>query len=321
MKLYEYHKSDIKTDNTLVCLAGATEGAFRFYDSLNILKQNFNVILFNNPGVDGNVDDIFFTTDDLAEKFQTALDELNIGSYYLLGHSMGGFIAQKMAIAAPKRVKKLVIFGSTLGSYRSMDNFEYLRYEKSLSKIEDFSFTQEFQQSNPRYIEQYLREKKELYKLPRKSVFANFLCGAQHSIVGHSNEIVSPTLVIQGTEDLLAPAKLVIEFAQTLPNAHLLLIEGAGHNPFNENPSIMNDVVAFLLDIKEVGKKLEQHTLSAEEIAKDNDFRANIASLHFLDRVKNYFNFDAIGPTLEEYSANYYNKPTDLPVYPRHMEV
>ena len=60
------------------------------------------------------------------------LDHLNVDSFYLLGHSMGGMIVQEMAVMKPERVEKLVCFGT--GSIGALPNrFETI--EESRNKI------------------------------------------------------------------------------------------------------------------------------------------------------------------------------------------
>lgn len=304
-RLYQYHESFNKTDETIVCLAGASEGCFRFYKSLPILRKYFNVILFNNPGVDGAPDEYFYSPEDLAEKFSSVLDHLGINEYYLLGHSMGSFVSQRMAINHPERIKKLVLIGSSLGSFKSIETFEHLRFKEKLSRIEDYTFPKKFQENNPDFIKNYLLEKKERYRLPKKTVFADFLCGAWHSTIGETIKISMPTLIIQGTADKLTPKEAAISLAKSLPHCRLMLMENMGHNPFDEDVSIMEDVADFIYDKAEVGVKFDMVEHPKEELERDKEFRNIRKSMDFLVRLKNYFAFDEIMPELEKFAKNH----------------
>ena len=77
---------------------------------LDILKEQFQVILLDNRGVGQTKDDgKAFLTDDMADDVIHLMGYLKIESAYIAGHSMGGAIAQRIAYIAPEKVKKLFL--------------------------------------------------------------------------------------------------------------------------------------------------------------------------------------------------------------------
>lgn len=317
---FEYHKSKKPTSKVLVCVAGVSEGAFRWYESLPILTTEFNVVLFNNPSVGGEPSAITFTVDELAEKYQHILDLLEIDSYYLLGHSMGGFISQRMYLNNPTKINKLVLIGTSFGSIQfdidikklmdtkntfksSIKNF---KDDRRIIRMEDFTFTKDFQAKNPELIKRYLQEKMVTYKLAKKDLVSHFVCGGGFSSLGETHKIIAPTLVIHGTEDRMVDVSGGKLLAKTIPNARFLEKIGSGHTPFIEDVSMMNDVVEFLINDKQVGKILEKdYIITPEILERDKYFREHSKSIGYKNFLKELFMLEELGDKLEEYMISF----------------
>lgn len=320
-KIYEYHKAFKPTAKTLVCLAGVTEGCFRFYDSLPIFREHFNVVLFNNPGIDGAPEKHLFTVDILAEQFQHILNLLEIETYYLLGHSMGGFIAQRMAINSPTKVNKLVLFGTSFGSFQSEEDVKKIMdtkntVQKSVSRShnkervlrqEEYVFTPEFIEENPEIVERYLKQKEKY--MPHKSVIAShFLCGGRFSSVNEGHNIIMPTLIVHGQEDRMVNVKGGINLAKTIPDSQILLIPGAGHTPFTEDVNIMHKVVAFLLTGEQIGDILpKDFVFTPKQLEKDKHFREHSISTAYGNFFKELFMVDKLEENINKYKQWFAN--------------
>lgn len=315
--VYEYHKAQKSTRKTLVCVAGVSEGAFRWYQSLPILTQHFNVVLFNNPAIDGAKDKLTFTVEEQGEEYQHILNLLNIESYYLMGHSMGGFISQRMAINNPHKINKLVLIGTSFGSIQSeldiksiMDTkntikkgVKSIKNQEKLVKMQDYSFTEEFQNNHPEIIEQYLYEKVEKYKLPKRALISHFVCGGRFSSVGETHLITAPTLIIHGEKDRMVSVEGGKKLAKIIPDAQFLQVDGAGHTPFIENVNIMNDITEFLVNDKKIGEFLEKDfTFTQEDLFKDKVFRQHSRSITYANFIKELFMVDEFEEKFNQYA-------------------
>ncbi len=98
---------------TLVLVHGYLGGSAQWDAEIEHLQNRFDVIAPDLPGfADASA---MQGTDQIAD-FATAvlsfLDDLNIGSFFLLGHSMGCMIAQEMAVIAPTRIERLILYGT-----------------------------------------------------------------------------------------------------------------------------------------------------------------------------------------------------------------
>tara|TARA_Y100001960_G_C14778517_1_gene884918 strand:+ start:2823 stop:3839 length:1017 start_codon:yes stop_codon:yes gene_type:complete len=314
--VYEYHKAKNPTNRVLVCIAGVSEGAFRWYESLPILTQHFNVVLFNNPAVDNAPDKITFTVEDQAEEYQHILNLLNVDSYYLMGHSMGGFISQRMALNNPHKINKLVLIGTSFGSFQSeidvkniMDTkntikkgVENLKNQQKVMRMQDFTFPEAFQQKHPEVIEKYLDDKLNKHKLKKRALVSHFVAGGRHSSVGETHLITAPALIIHGTEDRMVNISGGVNLAKTMPNSQFWQIDGSGHTPFVENVNIMNDISEFFLKDKQLGDILEKDFIITEDVLlKDKLFRQHSRTITYANFIKELFMVDEFEEKFEEY--------------------
>jgi pimeloyl-ACP methyl ester carboxylesterase len=82
---------------------------------------------------------------------------------------------------------------------------------------------------------------------PEAVIFAGRHLLNDWTVMDRLGEIVAPTLVIAGRDDFLFPPEHQVELAAGIPNAHLRIIERAGHNPHVERPDeVMAAVRGFL---------------------------------------------------------------------------
>jgi pimeloyl-ACP methyl ester carboxylesterase len=128
---------------------------------LNDLAQNRTVIVFNNRGV-GNttLGEKNYSIEQLAEDTAGLLDVLGIKSVNVLGWSMGGMIAQEMALNHPDKVNRLILYGSTCGGNEYvLPEQEVLNAfaDKSgtaaerMARIMPFLFPEEWREADPNY--------------------------------------------------------------------------------------------------------------------------------------------------------------------------
>lgn len=80
---------------------------------IEVLRQHYRVIAFDNRGAGQSTQiDEPITTTDLAHDTLGLMDHLQIDAAHVVGRSMGGAVAQQMALLAPQRVKSLVLCAS-----------------------------------------------------------------------------------------------------------------------------------------------------------------------------------------------------------------
>jgi pimeloyl-ACP methyl ester carboxylesterase len=195
----------------------------------------------------------------MANDVAALLDRLAIDKVHLVGHSMGGQIAQELVLAHPEKVQSLMLLSSLAkgdGLFNSIietwgelcANVDLKLYEKV---VLPWIFTDSFY-AIPGTIEGLI-EFAIRYPFPP----------ATHSLYHHSQAMLDfdttdclqkihcPTLVLVGKQDILTPLKFSQQLAQGIPNAELVVLEGGGHGFLIESPNtVISAMLNFLRKLK-----------------------------------------------------------------------
>ena len=200
--------------------------------------------------------DVAYTLDDMAEDAANLLDALGIASAHVVGGSLGGMIAEMLAIHHPSKVRTLTILSSTA-------------YDARVSPMQPKALFQlkRSPQDRTGYIEHAVIVRKALrgkgFPLDEEVVKqqAASRYDRDHETSGTSRQlaailtsirrfrkalptITAPTLVIHGSDDPLLPVKHGIKTAQAIPKAKLNIIEGLGHElPPGVWPEVVEAIV------------------------------------------------------------------------------
>ena len=101
------------TTPTLVFVHGYLGGSLQWHAQVAAFSEHFNVITPDLPGYGLNNTRVSpQTIGGYAEYVLDELDKQGVDRFYLLGHSMGGMIVQEMTARAPKRISKLILYGT-----------------------------------------------------------------------------------------------------------------------------------------------------------------------------------------------------------------
>lgn len=230
----------------LLLLPGLGDDHHLFDLHREALGRHHRLILVDNR--DAGASDEAGTPYGTAEMAQDALaivDRSGVGRFHVLGVSMGGAIAQQVALHAPDRVASLVLvstWGRTDAFLRAV--FEGWRLMISRLTPEEFLAAQAPWIVSPRFVaaptpelvafEAGMRER----GWPR-SVAAferQVLACIAHDALAVLAILQTPTLVLTGEEDILTPPRYGRALAAMLGRAELSLLTGVGHTCLLESP-------------------------------------------------------------------------------------
>ena len=196
-----------------------------------------------------------YTLEDLADDGMRLLDHLGIERAHLVGASMGGMIAQVMAVRHADRVLSLTSIMSTTGSRRSgqpalsvypiflgrprRDRDGYVeRVEKTFALIGSPGFERD--QDQLREIAALSYDRDPTTSGTARQLAAIMAAGDRTREVA---KIRAPTLVVHGSEDKLITPSGGVASARAIPGARLMLIDGMGHDlPRGAWPRIIDAV-------------------------------------------------------------------------------
>jgi pimeloyl-ACP methyl ester carboxylesterase len=245
----------------LVLIMGLRRNAEWWYRQIPELSKHFTIIAFDNRGA-GRSDkpemeySIRLFADDTAE----LMNFLGIPKAHILGISMGGYIAQELAINHPDKVNGLILGCTSCGGRRAvhmseerMEKFaanKGLTPEQILRKDMDLYFSNRFIRDHPEQIEEFVNISL-LYYQPADAFFRQLNACLNHDTVDRVSQISSPTLITTGDDDYLVPSENSLILKELMPGADLELLPGCRHCFFMEESEKFNrSVVRFLRSIR-----------------------------------------------------------------------
>ncbi len=160
------------------------------------------------------------------------LDALGLDRAVVVGHSMGGAIAQAVALAHPDRLAGLVLVGTgaRLRVLPAILDGVLNAFGQTAQIVTDYSFAPDADASLKRKSEEQFR------LCPPQITHGDFSACNAFDILPRVGDIRVPTLIICGRQDQMTPPKYSEFLAAKIPNARLVLVEGAGHYVMIEQP-------------------------------------------------------------------------------------
>jgi pimeloyl-ACP methyl ester carboxylesterase len=198
-----------------------------------------------------------YTIADLAEDVACFLQTLNQPPAHIVGLSLGGMIAQELAIRHPERVQSLFLTGTLVHAdewfIAMLNAFSLIRHQVADSRaffvaVLPWLVSQRFFEI-PERVE-WLRGLLQQNPYPQQldGFCRQFEAIRQHQTLTRLSAIQCPVLVATGEDDLIAPPRYARQLVEKLPQARLELLPGVGHAPPIEAPRLFNQVLrTFLL--------------------------------------------------------------------------
>jgi pimeloyl-ACP methyl ester carboxylesterase len=213
----------------ILLLHGYTDSSGSWSLVLPLLPPNLRVVALDQRG-HGFSDrpEGAYTVDDFAADALEAMDALGIASATVVGHSMGSFVARRVAERAPDRVSHLVLLGSAPTANNVVAG-ELLQAVNGLSDPVDPSFVRDFQMST------VARPVPSDFMAARivnsQAMPAHVWKSALASLIAYrpAGTIRCPTLVIGGEADAVFSKTEQAQLARDIPGAELDLEPGVGH--------------------------------------------------------------------------------------------
>jgi 3-oxoadipate enol-lactonase len=210
------------------------------------LRESFDVIAFDNRGIGLSAPiDAPFTIVEMAEDAAGMLDALGVESAHVVGISMGGMIAQDLALAHPDRLRSLTLGCTYCGGPGSQlmpqANVEILAAgmmsgdrEKAIRASYEVNLSSAFRADESRYAAFHematsVPAAKKTIELQAQAIFG-------HDTSARLGEISTPTLIVHGTEDGVLPYPNGELIAALMPAARIETLEEVGHMFWWEQP-------------------------------------------------------------------------------------
>jgi pimeloyl-ACP methyl ester carboxylesterase len=240
-----------KTGGVPIVLNVHYRGTMDHWDPLitDGLAKEREVILFDNAGIGASSGKVQLSVPDMATDAIAFIRALGISNADILGYSIGGKVAQEIAVQAPDLVRKLVLVGTGPRGADTAASKSGEIFAATYNPPEHLWIAAHFlpnaagRAAGLKYLERKFRRK------DRSPEVTDEAAAVQHAAINKSNEktdgvwnylaqIRQPVLVVDGSNDLIIPTINGFTLQQHLPNAQLIVYPDSSHAPFYQYPEL-----------------------------------------------------------------------------------
>lgn len=224
----------------LLLLHGYTGSALDWVDVIGPLAAARRVIAYDHRGHGGSGHaaggEAAYTFDALLGDLESVVDTLGLARFHLLGHSMGGVIAMRYALAHRDRLASLVLMDTAASSQGGMP-IEAIEGLAVVGRADGMTAVADVVQGMlPAATEQAGRRGRATLGAMDVDAFVGFARELDRypSMLEALGSLRVPTTIVCGTDDPLIVA--CEQLAATIPSAVLERVEAAGHSPQQDQP-------------------------------------------------------------------------------------
>ncbi len=225
------------------------------------LAKTREVVIFNNAGVSSSSGETPSNFQEMGANAIAFIKALGLAQVDVLGFSIGGLVAQEIAFQGQGLVRKLILVGTgprgvDMSTSQSGEIFgaTYEPAEHLWLKVH-FSPSQASQAAGLAFLERKLRRQDRDPLVREQTVTAQLEAigkyvahGEQDSYLDYLKSIRQPTLVVQGSNDVIIPTYNSYVLQQNLPDAQLILFPDANHGSFYQYPELFVAYATTFLD-------------------------------------------------------------------------
>jgi len=236
-------------------VTGLDHQAWKFHQ-VREFSRDHKVIVFDYRGTGKSSKTVQkYTIEMFTGDAAAILDHVGAEQAIVCGHSMGGVVAQLLALDYPRKVKKLILASSgsshpgakgiPLAMCRDMVRMGFEGYIRQHT-IET-GWTKEFVAAHPDLIETFLQVRMSGIA-PLENYLHFVLARQEHDHTDRLNEIRVPTLVLVGDDEKHGATDkthwhAAHELARAIPDANLVVLPGEGHHYLATNPEVAHKAI------------------------------------------------------------------------------
>jgi 3-oxoadipate enol-lactonase len=232
---------------------GLSGGAW--WRTVDALSPSLRVVTFDHRGI-GQSESMMpsFTTEAMADDAVSVLDALGLDAVHIYGFSLGGMVAQQLALRHPRRVRSLVLGATQAGGRRAVpaeaEVFAFFRRRPGMRREEaawesvQFNYGPRCRAEHPDRIAEDI-EWRLGQPFSAHAYRAQIFAAALHNCYGRLDRIRVPTLVVHGAHDRVIPVANAHLMAERLTDSRLTVLEASGHLYATEEPEVDHAIGAF----------------------------------------------------------------------------
>ncbi len=252
----ELHWEEAGRGDPVLLVMGLGMTATGWWRTVPVLAESFRVIAFDNRGVGRSARppgpcSVAAMADDAA----AVLDAAQVVRASVYGISLGGMVAQEVALRHPDRVGSLVLGATTPGGDGAVaadeSTLEFFRRRAEMPAEEavwasvPYNYAARTRQEHPERIGEDVVQRLR-YPIERAPYEAQLEAALSHDALARLEAIEAPTLVVHGAEDRMVPPENAHILVRAIPGARLELWDDAAHLYFTDEPEADRSVARFL---------------------------------------------------------------------------
>jgi pimeloyl-ACP methyl ester carboxylesterase len=221
------------------------------------------VILFNNAGISSSSGEVPTSIEEMAQHAERLIDALGVKKLDALGFSMGGLIAQQFTIDRPELVRKLILVGTGPWSGEGMASLTPEAQQIFGAKYDPpdelwlrvfFTPSVRSQAAGRKYLQRQRARKENRDPLSNEKVAPAQLAALQKwgapakDPYAYLKRIAQPTLVVNGSNDVIIYTVNSYILQQNLPDAQLILYPDSNHGSQYQYPELFVEHVTQFLE-------------------------------------------------------------------------
>lgn len=227
-----------------------------WWRTVPVLAERFRVLSFDNRGVGRSARPPGpYTVAQLADDALAVLDAAGERSAHVYGISLGGMIAQEIALRHPERVRRLVLAATTPGGPRArrpdpatLAFFErrgQMPAEEAVWASVPYNYAARTRSGAAQRIAEDIAQRLR-FPIEPGPYMAQLAAAIGHDTHERLGAIGAPTLVVHGAEDRMVHPDNARLLAEAIPRAELRVWPRTGHLLFTDEPAVDRDVLRFL---------------------------------------------------------------------------
>jgi len=248
---YVENQPSFKDSDAIIFLHGYTDSWRSFECNLPLLSNKFRILAIDQRGHGNSArSSCCYTQTDFAADIDAFMAALEIEKATLVGHSMGGFIAHKVAVDYPQRVQRLVIIGAAPTAVGNLVLENFNNTVQDLIDPIDPDFVRDFQASTfykpipSMFLDTAVSESLKVPSIIWKQTLAGLIVENHASQL---SKIKVPTLILWGDRDDIVTLQEQKALQTQIPNSTLKIYRETGHGLHVESPRrFVRDLYRFM---------------------------------------------------------------------------
>ncbi len=245
---YQFYKSE---GIPLVFIHGWAGDSTKWESQIKFFLGKYPVIVYDLEGHGKSVKITNYSIKHHSQILHALLDFLGLKQVHLVGHSMGGMIAQQYAIDHPDRLQKLILISTTTKIITSFKKRLTTLLMRLLLRVSFrkffkilFSYTQAPEISSEK-LDALLERANEI---PPKVIRKTFKEMTSYNSSKKLSTFNKPTLIMVGEKDPIISSQMVQTLHQIMPNSTLKIIQNGYHEIIIENSNLVNRTIQNFIE-------------------------------------------------------------------------